>query len=57
MNLICVCHSVFETELADVIPVVKTSIGGTRIIGRLCAGKVFLVFICSLDLSSSNSPC
>lgn len=31
--------SVFESELAGVIPVVKTSIGGTRIIGRLCAGK------------------
>ncbi|KAK1363417.1 hypothetical protein POM88_038978 [Heracleum sosnowskyi] len=27
---------VFEPELAGVIPVVKTSIGGTRIIGRLC---------------------
>ncbi|WVZ15473.1 hypothetical protein V8G54_013039 [Vigna mungo] len=32
-------YSVFEAELADVIPVVKTSIGGTRIIGRLCAGN------------------
>lgn len=31
--------SMFEAELADVIPVVKTSIAGTRIIGRLCAGK------------------
>ncbi|RWW83820.1 hypothetical protein BHE74_00007658 [Ensete ventricosum] len=30
-------YSLFEAELADVIPVVKTSIGGTRIIGRLCA--------------------
>ncbi|KAK2974264.1 hypothetical protein RJ640_016750 [Escallonia rubra] len=30
---------IFESELADVIPVVKTSIGGTRIIGRLCAGN------------------
>ncbi|KAF6170401.1 hypothetical protein GIB67_014331 [Kingdonia uniflora] len=29
----------FESELADVIPVVKTSIAGTRIIGRLCAGN------------------
>ncbi|KAG5534464.1 hypothetical protein RHGRI_022559 [Rhododendron griersonianum] len=34
-------YSTFESELADVIPVVKTSIGGTRIIGRLCAGKDF----------------
>ncbi|CAN1238562.1 Eukaryotic translation initiation factor 6-2 [Linum grandiflorum] len=32
-------YSIFESELADVIPVVKTSIGGTRIIGRLCAGN------------------
>ncbi|KAL6218119.1 hypothetical protein ACLB2K_011336 [Fragaria x ananassa] len=32
-------YSTFEAELADVIPVVKTSIGGTRIIGRLCAGN------------------
>ncbi|XP_073148804.1 eukaryotic translation initiation factor 6-2-like [Henckelia pumila] len=32
-------YSIFEAELADVIPVVKTSIAGTRIIGRLCAGN------------------
>lgn len=32
-------YSTFESELADVIPVVKTSIGGTRIIGRLCVGN------------------
>uniref|UniRef100_A0A1D1XNA6 Eukaryotic translation initiation factor 6 n=1 Tax=Anthurium amnicola TaxID=1678845 RepID=A0A1D1XNA6_9ARAE len=32
-------YSAFESELADVIPVVKTSIAGTRIIGRLCAGN------------------
>ncbi|GFY87669.1 translation initiation factor IF6 [Actinidia rufa] len=32
-------YSTFEAELADVVPVVKTSIGGTRIIGRLCAGN------------------
>ncbi|GER35008.1 eukaryotic translation initiation factor 6 [Striga asiatica] len=31
--------STFEAELAHVIPVVKTSIAGTRIIGRLCAGN------------------
>ena len=30
--------SSFEAELADVIPVVQTSIAGTRIIGRLTAG-------------------
>lgn len=38
-EIICRFCSVFESELADVIPVVKTSIGGTRIIGRLCIGK------------------
>nr|DAD37340.1 TPA_asm: hypothetical protein HUJ06_007981 [Nelumbo nucifera] len=32
-------YSTFESELAGVIPVVKTSIAGTRIIGRLCAGN------------------
>ncbi|KAH9729475.1 eukaryotic translation initiation factor 6 [Citrus sinensis] len=32
-------YSTFEAELADVIPVVKTSIGGNRIIGRLCVGN------------------
>ncbi|KAG8911109.1 Eukaryotic translation initiation factor 6, partial [Tulasnella sp. 408] len=32
-------HSTFESELADVIPVVQTTIGGTRIIGRLTAGN------------------
>ncbi|KAJ3019205.1 Eukaryotic translation initiation factor 6 [Thoreauomyces humboldtii] len=32
-------YSVFESELAEVIPVVHTSIGGTRIIGRLTAGN------------------
>ncbi|KAJ0039098.1 hypothetical protein Pint_22685 [Pistacia integerrima] len=34
-------YSTFETELVDVIPVVKTSIAGTRIIGRLCVCKLF----------------
>ncbi|KAJ1722550.1 Eukaryotic translation initiation factor 6 [Coemansia erecta] len=32
-------YSVFESELGDVIPVVHTSIAGTRIIGRLTAGN------------------
>eukprot|EP00252_Welwitschia_mirabilis_P025780 TRINITY_DN81_c0_g1_i4.p1 TRINITY_DN81_c0_g1~~TRINITY_DN81_c0_g1_i4.p1 ORF type:complete len:246 (+),score=42.74 TRINITY_DN81_c0_g1_i4:315-1052(+) len=32
-------YSTFEAELADVIPVVKSSIAGTRIIGRLCVGN------------------
>ncbi|WVR04617.1 eukaryotic translation initiation factor 6 [Kwoniella sp. DSM 27419] len=32
-------YSVFESELADVIPIVHTTIGGTRIVGRLTAGN------------------
>lgn len=34
--------SVFEAELADVIPVIKTSIAGSPTIGRLCAGTINL---------------
>ena len=45
-NSYCLCaiqgstnfYSAFEGELGDVIPIVHTSIGGTRIIGRLTAG-------------------
>ena len=33
-------YSAFESELADVIPIVHTTIGGTRIVGRLTAGKL-----------------
>lgn len=29
----------FEAELADVIPIIHTTIGGTRIVGRLTAGN------------------
>lgn len=32
-------HSVFEAELADHIPVVKTSVAGTRLVGRVCVGN------------------
>lgn len=32
-------YSVFESELTDVIPIVTTSIAGTRIVGRMCAGN------------------
>lgn len=32
-------YSVFEGELADVIPVIRASVAGCRIIGRLCAGN------------------
>lgn len=31
--------SVFEGELSDAIPVVHCSIGGCRIVGRLCVGE------------------
>ena len=34
-------YSVFEAELQDVIPICRTTIAGTRIIGRLTAGYVF----------------
>ncbi|VFR01289.1 unnamed protein product [Cuscuta campestris] len=33
------CYSTFEEQLLDEIPVIKTSIGGMRIVGRLCAGN------------------
>ncbi|VDB94314.1 unnamed protein product [Peniophora sp. CBMAI 1063] len=32
-------YSAFEAELGDVIPIVHTSIGGTRIVGRMTAGN------------------
>jgi hypothetical protein len=31
-------YSIFEAELQDVIPIVRTTIAGTRIIGRLTTG-------------------
>lgn len=31
-------HSVFQNELAADIPVVKTSIAGTRLVGRMTTG-------------------
>jgi translation initiation factor 6 (eIF-6) len=34
-------YSAFESELGDTIPIVHTSIGGTRIVGRLTAGSFF----------------
>ena len=47
-NSYCLCalggsanfYSVFEAELGDVVPIVHTSIGGTRIVGRLTAGEL-----------------
>lgn len=32
-------YSVFESEFADLIPVIKTSIAGTRLVGRLTVGN------------------
>ncbi|CAK9780948.1 putative eukaryotic translation initiation factor 6 [Cutaneotrichosporon oleaginosum] len=32
-------YSVFEAELADVVPIIHTTIAGTRIVGRLTAGN------------------
>jgi len=32
-------YSVFESELSDVIPIIHTTIAGTRIVGRLTAGN------------------
>jgi hypothetical protein len=34
-------YSVFESELADHIPVIHASIAGCRIVGRLCVGEGF----------------
>ncbi|KAK2068425.1 hypothetical protein P8C59_003061 [Phyllachora maydis] len=44
-------YSIFEAELQDVIPIVRTTIAGTRIIGRLTAGnrKGLLVPITTSD--------
>ena len=38
-TLRCNFCSVFEGELSDAIPVVYSSIGGCRIVGRLCVGN------------------
>lgn len=32
-------YSAFEAELGDVIPIVHTTISGTRIVGRMCVGN------------------
>lgn len=36
-------YSVFESELGPYIPVIHTSIAGTRIIGRVTCGKIKLM--------------
>jgi translation initiation factor 6 len=35
----CMLCSVFQAELAEHIPVIKTSIAGTRLVGRMTVGK------------------
>ncbi|WRX10731.1 Translation initiation factor IF6 - like 1 [Theobroma cacao] len=49
-------YSTFEAELADVIPVVKTSIAGTRIIGRLCAGNKNGLLLPHTTTDQGHSP-
>lgn len=44
-------YSAFETELADQIPVIKTSIAGCRFVGRVTAGTCAL---CLLGLGNKN---
>ncbi|KAG0652401.1 Eukaryotic translation initiation factor 6 [Hyphodiscus hymeniophilus] len=39
-------NDVFEAELADVIPICRCSIAGTRIIGRLTAGRETEAYSC-----------
>jgi len=34
-------YSVFETELSNEVPVIKASLAGTRLVGRLSVGKKF----------------
>ena len=62
-NSYCLCaiqgstnfYSAFESELGDVVPIVHTSIGGTRIIGRLTAGV--LARAASFPRTPSSNPC
>ena len=38
---VCVCDSVFEAECADHIPIVKTSVAGTALVGRMTVGVYY----------------
>jgi translation initiation factor 6 len=49
-------HSVYESELADVIPVVHTSIAGTRIVGRLTAGNRHGLLVPNTTTDQVSSP-
>jgi translation initiation factor 6 (eIF-6) len=35
-------YSLFESELSREIPVIKSSIAGTRLVGRMCVGENFV---------------
>ena len=48
--------SVFEAELQDVIPICHATIAGTRIVGRLTAGWVFITLLRYLQLISLPFP-
>lgn len=50
----CLISSTFESELSDHMPVVKASIAGTRIIGRMCVGRISFY---QLKLSSLLMSC
>ena len=48
-------YSAFEAELGDVIPIVHTSIGGTRIVGRMTAGRIDLFYTSLYGLITGSS--
>jgi len=50
-------YSIFESELADHIPVIHTSIAGVRIIGRLTAGTSLGIYCCTSCFSFANLRC
>lgn len=43
----CALPSLFEGELSEAVPVVHTTIAGTRIIGRMCAGVSCVPYLTS----------
>jgi translation initiation factor 6 len=47
--------SVFESELAEVMPVIFTSIAGCRVIGRLTAGRSLMTVVVASVLVLSQS--
>ena len=53
LTVLAIC-SVFQAELAEHIPVIKTSVAGTRLIGRMTVGKLS---IHSPSILSSNALC